>query len=76
MTQISSAPARKQLQKLTVFPRSQSPCTNLEISAEVEMALQIREALMGASVSAEERIARALKCLIKGAGTLLLEQWT
>jgi hypothetical protein len=34
---------------------------------------QIREALMDASVSAEEKVRRALECLMKGGGALLLE---
>jgi len=35
---------------------------------------QVRDALMDASVSAEERIARALKCLMEGGGKLLLKE--
>jgi hypothetical protein len=34
---------------------------------------QIREALMDGSVNAEERVRRALECLMKGGGALLLE---
>jgi hypothetical protein len=47
----------------------------LELSAAqsaLKLLPQIREALMDASVSAEERVNRALRCLMEGGGKLLL----
>lgn len=49
----------------------------LELSAAqsaLKLLPQIREALMDASVSAEERVKRALACLMEGGGKLLLAE--